>query len=985
MNTPKQLEAFLELHQSSVHGLTTDEAKKRLAEVGPNVLTSKKKRPLFLEFLDEFKDLMVIILIFAGIFAFFSGETTDGAIIIFIVILNAAIGFFQKYRAEKAIEALQKMITPQARVLRDGKQDKIPASELVPGDVLILDEGDSVNADAILFEENELETQEAILTGESSPVEKNSATAGAHIDSPKAGETITQAQKNQMVFMGTTIAHGTGRAVVLNTGMKTEMGAIATLTTETKKDKSPLEKELHNIGIFVGKITFVITGFLFVFGVLIQHKNIIDTLIFATSVAVAAVPEGLPATITIALAIGVQKLAKQNAIVKQLSSVETLGATTVICSDKTGTLTKNEMTVKEIYFDRYNASVRGVGYDPHGSIHIEHTDQSCVTIGTVTDPNEDYECERKNIETMAGEHPEMYGTLELLLLAAGLCNNADVVNNNAANTTTNQNADAETADLPLEHNQTESWKAMGDPTEAALITLVRKSGFNLDEAKKNFQKVHEYPFDSTRKRMTVLIKMDEKYYVFTKGAPGSVLGVSSHVMLNNHPVLIDNGTRNDFLNKNEIMARNALRCLGFAYRELTPHELRKIKTQKLSQQEIEQNMVFVGLMGMIDPPRPEVIKAIELTQRAGIKVYIITGDHGLTAEAVAKQIGLIDEKTNHRIIFGEQLETMPLPDLKKLLSQKHLDIIFARVSPAHKLKIVTALKELGEIVAVTGDGVNDAPALKRADIGIAMGITGTDVSKEAANMILSDDSFATIVTAIREGRTIYENLKKSIFYVFSSNIGELILVFGAIVLNLPMALTAILILFVNLTTDVLPAIALGVEPTEKNIMDKNPRQPKQKILNREFIFHIFYIGAVIGGLALMAYMWDLTRLHVTFEQTRGNMDYLQATTLTFILIVAAELANALNSRSAETSLLKVKPFSNIKLLLAIAVSMVLALLIVEIPFFEQYFHTTFLGGLEWIIILGSVVIVILAEEIYKMIKNRRNPKVKTAHTPLAPL
>jgi len=1000
--------AFFQRYQSSPHGINSEEVQKRLTQYGENVLTIKKKKSLLLEFLAEFKDLMVIILILAGIFAFFSGETTDAVIIIFIVILNALIGFVQKYKAEKAIEALQKMVAPQARVLRDGKQEKIPASQVVPGDILILEEGDIVNADAVLFEENEIEVQEAILTGESSPVEKNSATFGNHMDSPNIGEKITEAQKNQMIFMGTTVTHGTGRAVVFSTGMKTEMGTIAALTTETKKDKSPLEKELQNIGVFVGKITLVITGLLFVIGAFIQHKNIIDTLIFATSVAVAAVPEGLPATITIALAIGVQKLAKQNAIIKQLSSVETLGATTVICSDKTGTLTKNEMTVKKIFFDRYSGSVEGVGYDPHGSIQIEHNGKNPIMIS-----NNDH------FEKMANEHPDMFDTFELLLLAAGFCNNADVVHANAAsaqNQDTPNSADQDPTKPNLPNvdgqntaHQTNSWKAMGDPTEAALITFVKKSGFNFDEAKKKFQKIHEYPFDSTRKRMTVIIKTvsdgpvensenilekseettinksikpTEKFYVLCKGAPGSVLGVSSHVMLNNHPVLVDNETRDDFLEKNETMAMDALRCLGFAYRELTPHEVRK---HQLAQQEVEQNLVFLGLIGMVDPPRPEVIKAIELTQRAGIKVYIITGDHGLTAEAVAKQIGLIDEKSDHRIIYGEQLENMSLSELKKLLSQKDLDIIFARVSPSHKLKIVSALKELDEIVAVTGDGVNDAPALKRADIGVAMGITGTDVSKEAANMILSDDSFATIVTAIREGRVIYENLKKSIFYVFSCNIGELILIFGAIVLNLPMPLTAILILFVNLTTDVLPAIALGVEPGEKNIMEKNPRQPKQKILNRNFIIHIFIIGLVIGIGALIAYMWDLTRLHVTFEQavTRGNFGYLQASTLTFILIVAMELANALNARSADTSLFKIKFFSNLKLIWAIVISMALALLIVEIPFFEKYFHTTALGILEWVLILAGALAIILVEEIYKIVKKRRNPQIKTLHSPHA--
>ncbi len=946
----QQLEVFLKHYDSMPHGLTSDEAQKRLAENGPNILTAKKKKSLILEFLAEFKDLLVLILIAAAIFAFFSGETTDAAIIIFIVILNACIGFIQKFKAEKAIEALRKMVTPQARVLRHGKQIKISASEVVPGDILILEEGDTVNADAVVFEENELETQEAILTGESAPVEKNSL---MHEENWQRGP-----EKIHRIVMGTMVARGTGRAVVVQTGMATEMGKIATLTTETKKDKSPLEKELHNIGVFVGQITFVMTGILFIVGVFLQKKDIIDTLIFATSVAVAAVPEGLPATITIALAIGVQRLAKSNAIVKQLSSVETLGATTVICSDKTGTLTR-----KEIYFDRYNASAGGVGYDPLGSVRIEHPDHDSISIGDSEKNSEDF-------QTLAKDHPKIFGTFELLLLTAGFCNNAD-----------------------LEHAEN-TWKAIGDPTEAALITFVKKSGYDLEKAKQKFQKIHEYPFDSTRKRMTVLVKAviedeegggksSEKFFVLTKGSPGSVLGVSTHVMLNNHPVLIDDGTRTDFLNKNENMARNALRCLGFAYRELTPLELRKLKHDsgkkiQIPQDEIEKNLTFLGLMGMEDPPRPEVAKAIELTQHAGIKVYIVTGDHGLTAEAIAKQIGLIQENGHHRIIFGEELEKMSVSDIKQLLSQKHLDIIFARVSPAHKLKIVSALKELGEIVAVTGDGVNDAPALKRADIGVAMGISGTDVSKEAANMILSDDSFATIVKAIAEGRTIYENLKKSIFYVFSSNIGELVLIFGAIVLNLPVPLTAVLILFVNLTTDVLPAIALGVEPSEKDIMDKNPRHPKQKMLSRNFIFHFLYIGFVIGVITLIAYMWDLARLHVTFEDMGNSAEHIKASTLAFVLMVTIELAHALNSRSNSVSVFKMNIFSNIRLIWGILLSFALAVIIVEVPFFEKYFHTTHLDSAEWTVVGFATVIVILAEEIRKFIKHRRNPKIKTS-------
>lgn len=949
-----RLEAFLKHFHSNPSGLGAQEAQQVLREKGPNSLQVKKKKSLIIEFFEEFKDLMVIILIAAAIFAFFSGETTDAVIIIIVVVLNAAIGFIQKYKAEKAIEALRRMITPQARVLRDGKQTRIAAADVVPGDILILEEGDTVNADAVIFEENELETQEAILTGESIPVGKNSL---FHEDNPKR-----EPEKIHTVFMGTMVTHGTGRAVVIRTGMHTEMGKIAKLTTETKKDKSPLEKEIHNIGMFVGKITFLITGILFAVGTFIQKKEVIDTLIFATSVAVAAVPEGLPATITIALAIGVQRLAKNNAIVKQLSSVETLGATTVICSDKTGTLTKNEMTVRQIHFDRFSASAQGAGYDPRGSITIEQGGKKLITIGDEENPYEDYEQNRADLESMAKEHPEAFNSFELLLLTAGFCNNADLSYEN------------------------QSWKVLGDPTEAALITAVKKSGYHLAEAKEKFEKIHEYPFDSTRKRMTVLMKdvNTGKFFALSKGAPGSILAACSHVMLNNHPVLLDQDTYREYIGKNEKMAAEALRCLGFAYRELTPNEIRQLKHEQggkiqLTQKETEKNLVFLGLMGMEDPPREEVPEAIELTQKAGIKVYIITGDQGATAKAIAGQIGLLQEKT-HRIILGEELEIMSVTELKKILGQKFIDVIFARVSPADKLKIVSALKELGEIVAVTGDGVNDAPALKRADIGVAMGITGTDVSKEAANMILSDDSFATIVKAVKEGRTIYENLKKFIFYVFASNIGELILIFAALLLNLPMPLTAVLILFINLTTDVLPAIALGVEPGEKDIMDRPPRQPKQKILNREFILHFVYIGLLIGTMTLIAYMWDLSRLHVIFDQNidKNGIGYIKASSLAFMMMITIQLAHSLNSRSVTKSIFTLRPWSNMKLLGAIALSFIMGLVIVEVPLLQQLFSTTGLDATEWMIVGGCTILIIVAEEIRKFIKHRRNPKIKTS-------
>ncbi|MFA5829292.1 MAG: cation-transporting P-type ATPase [Candidatus Gracilibacteria bacterium] len=903
------LKSLLAQHQSSLDGLSNEEAQKRLITFGKNELIAGKKKSYFLQFLEEFKDFLVIILIVAVGLAFFSGEYIDGGIILFIVILNATIGFIQKFKAEKAIEALRKMIAPIAKVLRDGNVQEIAASQVVPGDILILHEGDQIIADAVLLESNELQAQEAALTGESTAVDK------AHF--------ALEITPENLIYMGTNIVHGTAKALVTKTGMQTEMGKIATMTTETEKDKTPLQKEMQDIGMFIGKFTFVITAILIVLGIFVQKRGIIETILFATAVAVAAVPEGLPATITITLALGVQKLAKNNAIVKQLASVETLGSTTVICSDKTGTLTKNEMTVKELYYDRYSATVEGVGYDPKGE--IKHN----------------------------GKKP-----LDLLYLTAALCNNADVSQDNG------------------------QWKMIGDPTEGALITLVKKSDFPLDQSKENFQKLHEFPFDSDRKCMTVLYeeKTSGKIFAFTKGAPINIFKISDHMMMNDHPMKIDHVTQKEFLDKNEKMAQKALRVLAFAYRELSSHEIKTWQKYKETQvegqvqapqkfpftkDEIEKNLTFLGLIGMIDPPRPEVAEAIDLTRQAGIKVYIITGDHGTTAEAIARQIGLIG-KNKHLIINGAELNDLSDPEVKKLLEDKKLDIIFARVTPAHKLRIVSLLKELGEVVAVTGDGVNDAPALKRSDIGVAMG-SGTDVSKEAANMILTDNSFSTIIKAVKEGRTIYENLKKFIYFMFSSNMGELLTIFGAILLNFPAPLTAVLILFVNLFSDVLPALALGLEPTENTIMSKKPRRKTERMLHRNFLFRIFYGGFFMTLIILSGFVWTLYRYGWEWGQylDLDHPTFLKASTITFALMVISQMGIALSAKSEDQSIFNSGIFKNKKLIGAILISIILTIVIIQAPFLQSFFHTTSLDLEEWLIVMCAPLLIIGLEEARK--------------------
>lgn len=832
-------------------GLSSSEVVQRRKQYGTNTLKLKKKKSLIIEFLEEFKDLMIIILIIATIISFAVGETKDGSVIAFIILLNAIIGFIQKYRAEKAVEALKNMLAPQARVLRNGEQTSISAEELVPGDVVLLYEGDRVPADGDIIQENECEAQEAILTGESTPVSK-SAEKGSN-----------------RVYMGTIISHGSARVVVTHTGMLTEFGKIATLTTSTEKDLSPLEKELDHVGIFVGKITVVLTVILTAFGIFIQREEVGSAVLFAASVAVAAVPEGLPTTVTIALAIGVQRLAKKHAIVKQLSSVETLGSTTVIVSDKTGTLTKNEMTVEESFF------------------------------------------------------PET--AKELIALICNLCNNAKIIHDPETNTT----------------------KTLGDPTEGALLSFTEKLGYPQQEAMRRAEIIHELPFDSKRKRMTVIVKIGDKTYALCKGAPDTILNACGG---------LEKNELQNILKTNEEGAKKALRMIAFAYKELPPmnHSATKSETKKIfTIDDIERDLTYLGMVGMMDPPREEVPEAIRLAQKAGIRIIILTGDHGLTAKAIAEKIGLVQPEKDHILITGEQLDKMSDEELATTL-KKSVPTIFARVSPENKLRVVELLKQQGEIVAVTGDGVNDAPALKRADIGVAMGIAGTDVSKEAANMVLTDDSFSTIVTAIQEGRTIYENLKKFLMYMFSSNMGELVVIFTAIILGMQQPLTAIMILLVNIGTDVLPALALGVEPSEASYMSKPPRHQSEKILQRGFIRRLFYIGFFIGISALLAYGIG------TNTTTRE-----EAMTMTFATLVAAQIFNTYNSRDEKESAFK-KPFSNLYLIGAILISTSVIVATIHIPILQHYLETTPLDMRQWLIAISLGSIVLWAEEIRKL-------------------
>jgi len=933
----KKINKIYEEFSSTPEGLHQSTIETHLRNHGFNIIQTSRKTPLFIEFIKEFLDLMIIILIIAAGLAYAFGEVADAAVILTIVLINAAVSFIQKFRAEKAIEALQKLTSPHAKVIRDNKLVDIPAKYVVPGDIIVLSAGDKIPADARIIEANSLECDESILTGESQPTLKRTLTL--------RGKFLPKIEHLNSVFMGTTISHGSGKAIVFATGLKTEFGKIASLTITTKQDPSPLQKELKRIGIFIASLTVILSGILFLIGHFYQGREFIDNLLFTVSVAVAAVPEGLPATITIALAFGVQRLAKKKAIMKQLSSVETLGSTTVILSDKTGTLTKNEMTVKELYFNNIEAEVKGTGYAPKGSIHIRTASGKEFVIGTDDPVSIDLEQRQKDLHSLAKNNKKIFDTFNLLAITGCLCNEAK-----------------------LTKESRNKYSIIGDPTEGALQTFVHKAGFNTEEIENTYTTIESIPFDSVRKRMSVIVKnlQSKEILTLTKGAPQNILERCTRIMINGQKIDLTKEMRQMLINKMETMANRALRVIAFAYKEM-PTKQRDTYTEA----QAENNLVFLGLAGMIDPPRREVANAIALTKDAGIRTYIVTGDHGLTAAAIAKQIGLVSGVSgrDHEIITGEDLNKISDKKLQTILKDKEKQIIFARVSPQHKLKLVETLKTLGEIVAVTGDGVNDAPALKRADIGIAMGMKGTDVAKEASNMVLTNDSFSTVVRAIEEGRTIYQNMRKFVFYIFSCNIGELATVFFAIVANLPAPLTAVLILSVNVGTDIFPALALGIEDPEKDIMTKPPRDPAKKMLSLRFVTRFTYIGITIAAAVSGVFIWNLYRFGWLWGNSLSTVEpaYIKSATMAFATLVVIQLFNTFNARSLNRSIFTKQFFTNPPLYAAVVFSGGLLYLATEVPFLQTYLRTTSLNSQEWLIIIVASLSVVLVEEFRKVL------------------
>ncbi|HEY8346928.1 MAG TPA: cation-translocating P-type ATPase [Symbiobacteriaceae bacterium] len=903
-------EILRELGTDPDAGLPLREAQQRLAETGPNLLAAAERPPWWRMLLGQFQDFMVLVLLAATALSYGMGETADAITIVVIVVLNAVLGFVQEYRAEQSLEALKQLAAPTARVRRGGQEMTVPASELVPGDLLLLEAGDRVPADARLLEASSLEVEEAALTGESLPVRKNPAWVGT-------GD-VPLGDRQNMVYMGTTVTRGRGAAVVVATGMQTEMGRIAGLIQEVEDEETPLQRRLEQLGKWLVMACLLVCALVVVTGLMttshLTGEEIGRLILAGVSLAVAAIPEGLPAIVTVALALGVQRMIRRNAIVRKLQAVETLGCATVICSDKTGTLTKNEMMVRAAWAGGRRYQVTGDGYRPVGEFLSES--------GPV--------------------RPSEVPDLAQLLKSAALCCNARLVLPGGRRKGEGARGDGGTP--------RNGWSVEGDPTEGALVVAAAKAGYKPDRLAASYPRLWEVPFESERRRMSVATRWDDGgAMLHVKGAPDTVLELCTHILMDGRVLALTDPLRQQILAENDRMAGDALRVLAVACRPL-PVEAAPAQTAGIDQTaaEWEQRLIFLGLVGMIDPPRPEVKRAVQAATRAGIRTVMITGDHPATALAVARELGIAGPDSS--ALTGAQLDRMNDTQLEEAVRTTR---VFARVSPQHKLRIVRAFKAVGEIVAMTGDGVNDAPAVKEADIGIAMGRTGTDVTKEASAMILSDDNYATIVAAVEEGRGIYDNIRKFIRYLLSCNTGEVLTMFLAAVMRLPLPLLPIQILFVNLVTDGLPAMALGVEPPEPDVMHRPPRRPDegvfarrlgQKILSRGILIGLGTLGAFLVGAFMNAPSPGLAPF--------ADPDVLAlARTMALATLVTAQLLHVFDCRSEQRTIWEMGFFGNPWLVAAVASSLAALLLAIYWPPMARVFGTAPLTLPEWIVVL----------------------------------
>ncbi|WZL80084.1 calcium-translocating P-type ATPase, SERCA-type [Vallitaleaceae bacterium 9-2] len=860
-------------------GLKREEIQKRKERYGENALQSKAKKSLFAMIVDQFKDFMILILIIAAIISILLGDAFEGVVILGIVVLNAVLGTYQENKASNALAALKNMAAPKAKVIRDHHIMSISSKDLVPGDLVVLEAGDYIPADVRLVESVNLKVDESALTGESVAVEKD---ADAIVDEEAAlGDRINSG------YMSTIVTYGRGKAVVIGTGMHTEIGQIATMLDETEDTQTPLQNKLAQFGKYLGVICIVVSAVIFALGIL-RGEDLFEIFMIAVSLAVAAIPEGLPAVVTVVLAMGMQRMIKRHAIVKQLSAVETLGSTSTICTDKTGTLTQNKMTVQKVYNGYEEFEVTGTGYSFDGEIKS------------------------------ASGHDAKEQIKQLLHIAA-LCNDADF----------------------------DEGDVVGDPTEGALLVLGEKGGISYQQMNQLHPRLKEYPFDSDRKLMSTLHKFDKEHLMFTKGAPDVILKRSTKILHNNEIIELTDEKRNELLAINKQYAQQALRVLGYAYKPVS-------ETAKLEDE--EQELIFAGLSGMIDPPREEVKDAIKLCKKAGIRVVMITGDHIITASAIGRQIGVIDDDS--QAMEGATINKYTDEELQEAVKNTN---IFARVSPEHKVRIVKALRASGEVVSMTGDGVNDAPALKQADIGVAMGITGTDVSKEAADMILTDDNFASIVDAVEEGRIIYSNIRKFVGFLLSCNIGEILIIFIAILLKWPVPLLPIQLLWVNLVTDSFPAFALGLEEGGEGIMDQKPRDKDEPIVNRTM-----QVSIAIQSIGLMTATLISFRIGLNSIADAASAEAL-ARTFCFVTLIIGEMLRAYSARSEHKPLWTMRVFSNRYLNLSVTGAVIMLLGVIYLPGVSTIFSTVALSFEQLLIAMGLGVIPTVFSEIGKQI------------------
>ena len=924
----KAIEELLDDFETHLErGLTSAQAQRRLEQFGANELT-ERPRPGFLALLwDQFKNFLVIILIIAAAISLALGEYVDSFAIMFIVLLNAVVGVIQESKAEQALAALQKMAAPQAQVIRDGQLLTIPGREIVAGDIVLLEAGNYVPADLRLVESINLKIEEASLTGESQPVEK---TAGVVLD-----KEIPLGDRRNTAFMATLITYGRGKGIVTGTGMNTQIGLIAEMIQSFETEDTPLQQKLEHLGQVLGTACLSICALVFVYGLfrdthlgaalnggfvdylVTEKKDIVNLFMMAVSLAIAAVPEGLPAIVTICLALGMQRMIKHNALIRKLPAVETLGCATVICTDKTGTLTQNQMTVVQGWAGAKAFRVTGEGYSPSGEFFsggapfVPHTDADTT----------------------------------LLLMGALVCNDARL-------------------EEKCDDSDKAFWQIIGDPTEGAMVVAAAKAGYRRDELAQALPRVQEIPFDSERKCMSTVHRVEgaqvqalvaglgaPPLMLFVKGAPDVVLDLCGRSLEAGKPQPMTPAMREAILAHNHAMAGSALRVLAVACRPLAAPE------SSLSPPDVESDLVFVGLLGMIDPPRPEVITALQVARAAGLKSIMVTGDYKDTAEAIARDIGLLS--MGGLVLTGPEIEKLSDEELAGRVDQ--LDVC-CRVSPQHKTRIVDALKARGHVVAMTGDGVNDAPALKRANIGVAMGIVGSDVAKQTADMILTDDNFASIVAAIEQGRIIYSNIRKFVYFLLACNIGEILIIFGAMLIGLPIPLRPVQLLWLNLVTDGAPALALGLEKGDPDIMKYPPRSPQEPVINRDMAIGIGVVG-LVDAVAVLAVFF------LALQRYPGQL--MAAQTIAFVTLCASELLRAFTARSERHSVFSIGVFSNRAMLWAVGVSFLLVLMVVYVPFLRPFFDTVPLTANDWLLMLPFFLASPLAMELLKLHFRRR--------------